>query len=435
MEGALWNDDAMTDRGDSDDLWANTRPDHEPGTGGSDATPPAGSPGPPPDATPPAGIPPTTAMPATGDVPAAEPTTIQPPVAAGGGAAGGPPPPAPPGPPPGGPPPGGPFGDAPPWLIPAIIALVVLLLLALIFVITRNGDDETTTTTLPAVETTTEPLPTTSAPDTTVPPATTTETTLAETTTTAATTTTSTTTTTLAPTTTAGPTTTVAPTTTLPPLPDPGFASIGGEIVPLEVSCRVNAFAPADADLEVTGFLMTTSEGRVQVDRWFDGPTANGVNFLAIETGRQAASTSVVPTGNGFVATMQGGGGTFQIALNRPAGGVAPCAKLVKTSASDLENFPFNQGVLDVCTTLGTGGNRVYVVILTDLGRTLIVDLGDGTADVQYTRRVGEQRYAGVGPVSGGTFEATVANASGSLLFRAELVVTGLRECDPDEVF
>ena len=422
----------MSGSGESDDLWAKTRPEGSPVSG-----PPSD-----PDATPPSGVPA-----GSGDetrvVPSGvDPTAVQPIVT-------GPGQPPPPGGPPGegGPPDDGDEGGGPPpWLLPAAIALVALLMLGLGFALLRDdgGDDVSSPSTLPATETTVEPLPTTTEavappPETTIvettTPDTTTTSTVAETTTTSSTTTTSTTTSTTSTTTTSTTSTTTTTTTTTEPpspLPDPGFASVDGEVVPIEFACRVVVLAPATADRQVVGFLTTTSRGRIQIERWVDEGDSTGIDLLDVDDGTTAGDDALMIVDSGFVATMSGSAGTFEVAVNPPASASDECTRAVQTSPSDIDAFPFNQGALDVCST-SPAPDFTIVALVTDISRVRIVDNGDGTGAVTFESRFSAAPYTGPVTGAGGSYEGTIDNGSETLAFRSSLG-PGTRTCDASEL-
>jgi len=414
--------------GSSDDLWANTRP--EPDTGETPTTPTGeqqgAMPPPDPDATtvqPSAGGPPPPAPPPPGGEPppTAEPTTVQPAVgppgvaagAAGGYVAGGGVPPEPPidG-----------YGDdfdeppdwRPRWLLPAAIALLVALIIGLIAVLaTRDsGDDESdeTTTTSSEVSTTTEPVfvpvdsganttstaaPTTAAPTTEAP------TTLAPTTQPPTTQPPTTQPPTTQPPTTQPPTT--QPPTTVPAFPDPGFAFVDDQTLPIQTTCRVD---PDDGDKDIVAYVVDSASGRMVIERWF-GNGSNGVDVDLTWTDQHAAASPVdSATVTDPFSTTATGDFTVEVAVNPPSGGPDNCQDSIQTSDGSTTH---DYAVVDVCKLgedvagIGTEGSRFGAA-----------DNGDGTAQLVFSDRT-------TGPLTDPAATVTIAES----IYNYEGQVTG----------
>ena len=419
----LWKSEPMAADGtepDSDDLWADTRPD---GT----ATP--------------SGSPPPTRPP---DGP--DPTLVQPIVT--GPPSGGPPPGGPP--PPGAGPPGG-GGDEPegppPWLLPAAAAMIGLLVIGLVvaLIVRDGGEDDTAVTTLPLIgsveSSTTVPAATTSS--SAIPPTTTTPTTSTTTTTQPTTTPATTTPATTPPTTTPPDPTTTAPpsptTSTAPPvLPDPGLAIVDGITVEIVVSCLVVPLEPNTADLQVVSHLMVTDEGRLVLDRWFDEGGVDGLDGEFVDTASVLEAVAVDADGLAFTATLRplDGGDDVEVAVNPQR--TADCPDTIRTrDADDSELSQYTYAILDVCT-VRPGNDRLDVAGIGSEGaRFAVDDNGDGTAELRFTdRRVGDL----VDPAATVSFDESVATYAGLVTdgddartVRIELELAAPRTCEPSE--
>ena len=410
----------------SDELWANTNPTGRPAVPPNEPTVPA----------------PTTP----------DPTMVQPTV-------GGAPPPLPPGggpPPPGGGPPDGDPPERPAWLLPVAAGLIGSLVLGLVLVLLLrdDGNDNADTGTTLALTGTT--VPGSSIPETTIEPTTTSE---AAPETTLETTTTSTdeatTTTTEAPetttsTTTTSSTTTSTTTTTAPPpvLPDPGFATVDGVTYPLQASCFTVPLSPNSGEYQVASYLVTTSSGRLVLDRWSDEGNFNGLDGNLVDTDEplESSELSGESVNSSFTATMtaaDGGSPSFDVAVNPPVGGPVDCFDTVQTRNGDNDEFSqYTRAVLDICTT-NSGPALLYVVgIASEGGRFEVVDDGADTVELTYS----DPTTSGplTDPAATLSFDETIVFYDGrvvgegsdpeirNVLIEVEFVAP--RECDESEV-
>jgi hypothetical protein len=434
-----------------DDIWADTRPDS---TSGSE--PPPG-----PGEADPANLPPpdpdqTTAMPPT-DGGGDDATTVQPPVgpaagmgaaagaAAAGGAAGagggGAPPPVPPGEeyPPGDEP-----VERPPWLLPAAIGLLAVLIIGLIAILASGDDDDdagTSTTSAADTSTSSEPLFVPIGTDETGGSTSTS----AQTSTTATPTTVPGTTPVTQPPTTAAPTqppTTAAPTqppTTAPPdteppdqLPDPGFASVDGQVLQISAACLTRP--TADSDLEVASYLVSGSQGRIVIERWFEA-SADGVDVELFDTDQRASTDTA--TGDGvdqaFTATAQGDV-TVEVAVNPPSNGVPSCPDFIETKAEDGSDTHV-YSLLDVCVSgggldvAGIGSEGAWFVALDDDGDTAELRFSDRSLPVltdPAATRVQDDTIV--------TYTATASGDGQTRDVSIDIELTGPRQCSADEL-
>ena len=449
----------MADDGSGDDIWANTKPESDSGASAAPPPDPGAMPPPDPDATTvqPGAMPPpdpdaTTVWSATDGTPPGDvdPTTVQPTIAgaaaagAAGVAAGAA------GPPPEGPPPGDsesePSGWRPPWLLPALIALLVALVVGLFAVLSSGGGDDSetdaTTTSSSDVPPETDPLfvpvdsdgnpattiadsTTTLAGETTVPPASDPPATDPPTTDPPAT----------DPPATDPPATdppATDPPATDPPaaIPDPGFASVDGEILEIRVACRVR---PTDVgDGEIVSYLVENASGRIVIERWFEGE-ADGVDVDVVRTRDHASSG---PTTGGavtdpFAATVTGDM-TMDVAVNPPAGGLDECLDFVETTV-DGGAVTHTYVVLDVCT-VGTD----VAGIASEGVQFSAIDNGDGTAALTFSDRTSGDL---TDPDASRAVEETIVTYIGEVTdgggdvrsIIIELDLAGLRECADDE--
>jgi hypothetical protein len=334
-------------------------------------------------------------------------------------------------------------------LLPALIALLVALVIGLYAVLSSGGDDSETdasTTSSSDVPPETDPLfvpvdsdgnpattladsTTTVAGETTVPagtdpPASDPPTTDPPTTDPP----------TSDPPTTDPPTTdppTTDPPTTDPPaaLPDPGFASVDGEVLEIRVACRVR---PTDVgDGEIVSYLVENASGRIIIERWFEGE-ADGVDVDVVRTRAHASSgpTTGEAVTDPFTASVTGDM-TMDVAVNPPADGLDECLDFVETTV-DGGAVTHTYVVLDVCT-VGTDAAG----IASEGVQFSAIDNGDGTAALTFSDRtsgdltdpdalrdVDETIVTYIGEVTGGGDVRTII---------IELDLATPRECADDE--
>ena len=119
--------------------------------------------------------------------------------------------------------------------------------------------------------------------------------------------------------------------------------------------------------------------------------------------------------------------GDFEVAVNPPANANQECTRIVQTSSSDIDVFPFNQGALDICST-DAEPSFTTVALVTDTSRVRIVDNGDGTGEVTYESPFSETPFTGPVTGSGGAYEGMIDNGSETWAFRSSLG-TATRTC------
>jgi hypothetical protein len=184
--------------------------------------------------------------------------------------------------------------------------------------------------------------------------------------------------------------------------------------------------------------IVSTSLGRLVLDRWYDEAGANGLDIWNIDSNERLVASSVDDHENGYIATVDIGGNTAPIAANPLPEGPGDCFETVVTSDSDIEMWPHTQAVLDLCST-GGGPAHDVVAILTEGSRLTIFDDGAGGARVFYEPPFGDDPFTDDNGTSANedalrVYEAAMARSPDTLFLRAQLGVPALRTCDANDI-